>query len=79
MGFYGNPITANREHSWALLKHLCLKMDLPWICVEDFNEIVKVGEKMGGAPRRERLMVEFREALDFCGFRDMGFVGSPFT
>lgn len=79
MGFYGNSVTANREHSWALLKHLCLKMDLPWICVEDFNEIVKVAEKMGGALRRERLMVEFREALDFCGFRDMGFVGSPFT
>ena len=38
--FYGNPVTANREHSWALLKHLSLKMDLPWICTGDFNEIV---------------------------------------
>lgn len=24
-------------------------------------------------------MVEFRGALDFCGFRDLGYVGSPFT
>ena len=32
-GFYGDPVTANREHSWALLKHLCLRMDLPWCCV----------------------------------------------
>ena len=24
-------------------------------------------------------MVAFREALDFCGFRDLGYVGSPFT
>ena len=78
-GFYGNPVTANREHSWALLKHLCLKMDLPWMCVGDFNEIVKAEEKMGGALRRERQMREFREVLDFCGFRDLGFVGSPFT
>ncbi|KAL4626285.1 hypothetical protein ACB092_05G085100 [Castanea dentata] len=54
-------------------------MDLPWICEGDFNEIVKIGEKMGGAPRRERLMVEFIESLDFCGFQDMGFVSSPFT
>ena len=45
----------------------------------DFNKIVKVEEKMGGVPRREILMIEFREALDFCGFWDMGFVGSPFT
>ena len=22
--FYGDPIIANREHFWALLKHLCL-------------------------------------------------------
>ena len=24
-------------------------------------------------------MVAFREALDFCGLRDLGYVGSPFT
>ena len=45
----------------------------------DFNKIVKVEDKMGGVPRREILMIEFRETLDFCGFRDMGFAGSPFT
>ena len=28
-GFYGNLVIANREHSWILLKHLCLKLDLP--------------------------------------------------
>ena len=44
-GFYGNPVTANREHSWALLKHLGLQFNLPWLCVGDFNEIVKAGEK----------------------------------
>ena len=54
-------------------------MDLPWICVGDFKEIIKVEEKVGGVLRRERLMIVFREALDFCGFRDIGFVGSTFT
>jgi len=44
-GFYGNPVTANREHSWALLKHLSLKLNLPWLCMSDFNEIVKAEEK----------------------------------
>ena len=78
-GFYGNPVTTNRELSWILLKHLCLKMDLPWLCLGDFNEIVKAEEKIGGAPRRERQMTDFRAALDFCGFCDLGFVGSPFT
>jgi len=67
-GFYGNPITANREHSWVLLKHLCLKMEIPWLCVGDFNEITKIEEKKGRAFRRERQMRDFREALYFCGF-----------
>lgn len=49
------------------------------MCIGDFNEITKAEEKMGGAPRKERQMVEFREALDFCGFRDLGYMGSPFT
>ena len=44
MGFYRNPITTSEEHSWALLKHLCLKLDLPWLCVWDFNEITKAEE-----------------------------------
>lgn len=51
-GFYGDLVTTNRKHSWELLKHLRLKMDLPWIYVGDFNEIVKAEEKMGGVPRR---------------------------
>ena len=34
---------------------------------------------MGGAMRRDRQMREFRGALDFCGFRDLGHVGLPFT
>lgn len=41
--------------------------------------IVKAREKMGGAPRPERQMLEFRGALDFYGFRDLGYVGSLFT
>uniref|UniRef100_A0A7N2N3A5 Reverse transcriptase zinc-binding domain-containing protein n=1 Tax=Quercus lobata TaxID=97700 RepID=A0A7N2N3A5_QUELO len=45
----------------------------------DFNEIVKAEENTGGASRSKRQMVAFREALDFCGFRDLGYVGSPFT
>ena len=65
IGFYENPMTANREHSWEMLKHLNLKLELPWLCVGDFNEIVRNKEKMGVALRKERHMVEFRDALNF--------------
>ena len=46
-GFYGNSVTTNREHSWVLLKHLSLKLNLPWLCMGDFNKIVKAEEKNG--------------------------------
>ena len=40
-------------------------MELSWLCVGDFNEIVRFGKKKkGGASRREQ-MVDFRGALDF--------------
>ena len=42
----------------------------------DFNEIVRAEEKTGGAPRKEGQMTGFRVALDFCGLRDLGYVGS---
>ena len=54
-------------------------MDLSWLCVRDFNEILRFEEKMGGANRRKQQMVDFRGALNFCGFNDLGFVGPPFT
>ena len=47
-GFYENPMTANRELSWALPKRLNLKMELPWQCMGDFNEIVRNEEKWAG-------------------------------
>ena len=50
--FYGNLVTANREHSFVLLKHLCLKMDISWLCVGDFNEIPKLRRRRRSEERR---------------------------
>ena len=53
-GFYGEPETASREHSWNLLKDLSHRHSLPWICLGDFNEIVRLEEKKGWLDRPER-------------------------
>ena len=45
----------------------------------DFNEIIRSHEKIGGRQRPARQMEDFREVLDECGFRDLGFVGGKFT
>ncbi|KAL0004524.1 hypothetical protein SO802_012085 [Lithocarpus litseifolius] len=71
--------TANREDSWSLLRHLRTQFDLPWVCIGDFNEITRLEEKSGGALKSDKQMQVFRDCLDFCGFKDIGFTGLPFT
>ena len=53
-GFYGEPETANREYSWNLLRDLSHRHNLPWSCIGDFNEIVRLEEKQGWLDRAER-------------------------
>ena len=55
------------------------QVTLPWICIGDFNEILSVNEKQGGEPRSEWQMANFREVLDNCRLRDMGFKCARFT
>ena len=78
-GFYGEPITHKRFESWSLLRQLNNRTTLPWLCAGDFNELLKSSEKWGGSNRSQSQMQIFREAVDECGFIDLGFVGSQFT
>lgn len=78
-GFYGALEVVNREDSWSLLRHLSSQFVLPWVCIGDFNEITRLEEESGGTLRLDKQMQVFRDCLDFCGFKDIGFTGLPFT
>ena len=52
---------------------------LPWCCIGDFNEIVKLEEMKGRLTRPNRQMRGFRSALDDCGLVDLQFRGFPLT
>lgn len=45
------------------------------MCARDFSEILWSHEKLGLDPRPERVMKEFRDALDECGLMDLVYVG----
>ncbi|KAL4628909.1 hypothetical protein ACB092_05G271300 [Castanea dentata] len=68
-----------RINSWNLLRNLHSYFSIPWLCASDFNELAKTNEKLGGRIRPYGQMKIFQEALDECGLRDLGFVGSKFT
>ena len=78
-GFYGDLDTASQENSWFLLRDLSRRLALPWVCMDDFNEILFADEKLGWLDRPERQMQSFRDALDYCRLKDLGFNGYPFT
>ncbi|GLT27325.1 hypothetical protein SLA2020_023310 [Shorea laevis] len=78
-GFYGRPEVAHKEESWTLLKSLKAASTLPWLCLGDFNEILRQSEKEGGNPRPYKQMDAFTEALNYCAFIKFGFKGPRFT
>ena len=47
IGFYGDPDTTNCENSWSLLRDLSSQFSIPWVCLGDFNEIIRAEEKQG--------------------------------
>ena len=73
IGFYGEPDTQKRVESWDLLKDLNQKFRLPWLCAGDFNELVRSEEKLGGNRRSNNQMQLFHDAIDACGFIDLGY------
>nr|XP_023917061.1 uncharacterized protein LOC112028598 [Quercus suber] len=77
--FYGHPETRKRGESWTLLENLSSRNQLPWVCMGDFNEILFAKEKVGGGVRPEGQMRCFRETINSCRLRDLGYVGSNYT
>ena len=77
-GFYGEPNAQKRHESQDLLRQLNSQNSLPWLCLGDFNEILREEEKKGGNNRGHAQMQLFRDVIDECGFIDMGFKGYLF-
>ena len=79
MAFYEQFLTHKRHESWTLLKQLYEQIDLPWICAGDFNEILSLAEKVGGAIRPAKQMDDFHDVLRECDLTKLSFNGPFFT
>ncbi|KAA3462160.1 reverse transcriptase [Gossypium australe] len=78
-GFYGEPVEHNRRELWELLRALKRGSNMPWLVVEDFNEIMFSFEKQSGRIREERQMEAFWKVLEDCDLADLGFSGQWYT
>ena len=77
--FYGEPRVVDRYLTWEFMKRIKSRSDKPWIMMGDFNETMWQFEHFSSTKRGERQMEAYREALEFCGMHDLGFVGLPWT
>jgi hypothetical protein len=58
-GFYGHPKTHRRNKACGLLKYLKSMEPGPWLCADNFNEILSSFKKVGGRRRTRYLMENF--------------------
>lgn len=67
------------HHSWELLKRFSCDSDLPWLIVEDFNEVLSQEDYFGIASRFECQIDAFRQVIEVCWLTEVNFRGPRFT
>ncbi|EMS67317.1 Potassium channel AKT1 [Triticum urartu] len=76
---YGEAQTHLRHQTWDVLKNISTLSDLPWRCIGDFNEVLRLEEHEGVWRRSNAQMQAFREAMDICGLLDICYRGRFWT
>ncbi|BFG35444.1 hypothetical protein CerSpe_217180 [Prunus speciosa] len=74
---YASPSRVKREKLWEYLTFVAESHDLPWLLVGDFNDILSVDEKLGGASSGRSK--GFKDWVDRHEMLDLGFTGPKFT
>lgn len=76
---YGPPNVSDRDVFWKKLHELAPSMDMVWLCVGDFIEILYQSEKWGGNFRNPRSFSLFQDWTAECDMVDLDFKGQKFT
>ena len=53
--------------------------DLPWLCMGDFNEVLRPNEHEGIGQRSNAQIQAFRDTIDVCMLLDLGYKGRFWT
>lgn len=76
---YASPTFAIRKNTWEKLANIANFFSIPWLIMDDFNEISHPNEKFGGNPPNKVKMNLFNDFLYKVGLIDLGFIGPKFT
>lgn len=78
-GFDGIPDTSKKVSSWELVSRIYQGDGGQWCIIGDLNEIITQDEKIGGRPRPQKQMEQFRSVLESNGLIDMEWKNQKFT
>lgn len=76
---YGEAQTHLRHQTWDTIKNISNSSDLPWLCMGDFNEVLRPHEHEGVGQRSNAQIQAFRDTVDICKLMDIGFKGRFWT
>ncbi|KAG2602314.1 hypothetical protein PVAP13_5KG672007 [Panicum virgatum] len=76
---YGEPRVEDRHKLWEILQQLKTRCSDPWVVIGDFNETMWQYEHFSETKLGERQMADFRDVLEDCGLKDLGFSGLLWT
>jgi hypothetical protein len=76
---YGEAQVAEMFKTWDMLKYIKSTVDLPLMCIGDFNEVLRQHEHVGAADRSMAQIAGFHDAVDVCELADLGFEGNSWT
>ncbi|KAK4270280.1 hypothetical protein QN277_023334 [Acacia crassicarpa] len=76
---YGPLKEGERKVVWDILRRLAANIEVSWLVVGDFNDLLSQEEKEGGNPRAMRKLINFQCLLSDCNLLDLEFKGANFT
>lgn len=76
---YASPIYSRRKKLWDSFKELAPQLTLPWLLIEDLNDIAKPSKKFGGCPPSQQKINNFNSFRNSYGLIDLGYLGSHYT
>ncbi|OMO89581.1 reverse transcriptase [Corchorus capsularis] len=69
----------DRQMLWRRIEDMVNELEVPCICLGDFNDILDQAEILGGKRKAHRNIASFRDFISCCNFIDMPSQGQQFT
>lgn len=78
MGYYGYPERSRRILSWSLLRTLAGQVNMPWVVMGYFNDLLNIVDKNGRVDHPPHLFRGFRDAISDYRLVDVNISGFLF-